>query len=314
MGTTYSIKLVNSGNDIPPDSLKFGIDSILTSIDNEMSTWNPNSEISKFNRFSSMDPFPISVSFANVVQSALDVSKKTDGYFDITVFDIMQNWGFGPNPKSGFPDLSTISEILKYSGYHQIELIDQTIIKKHPQVKLDLNAIAKGHGVDEVFLYLKSKGFMDIFVEIGGEVRCVGKNQNGNPWSIGIQNPPNGSFENEPIAGIVNLIDGAVATSGNYRNFIDLNGDTLGHTINPKTGFPIQTNVISVTVQANSCMIADAWATALMTLDYREGFSLVKNNPEIDVVWIIESEEGVRSVAKTKNASMENSIYSVKPS
>jgi len=309
MGTTYSIKLVHHSRINQLDLISDGIDSILVSLNQQMSTWDPNSEISKFNRLESIDPVPVSESFATVVQSALDISKETDGYFDIAIFDLMQEWGFGPNPKSKLPTAQIIESILNYSGYHQIEVINNTIVKKHPNNKIDLNAIAKGYGVDEVFHYLKLKGYKDVFVEIGGEVRCSGLNQQNTYWSIGIQNPTGDDSDNNPIAGVIYSDNDAIATSGNYRNFVNVEGEIIGHTINPKTGFPIQTDVLSVTVQAASCMVADAWATALMTLDFKNGFSLVKKYPDLNVIWIIEEEGGARRLAKTTNANVEDSIY-----
>ncbi len=311
MGTTYSIKIIPKTNHVDNETLEKGIDSVLVELNKQMSTWDLNSEISLFNFHESMDPFSVSKSFSTVVQSALDISKKTDGFFDVTVYDLMRLWGFGPNPKTGMPNSDDIKSILKYTGSDKISIKNESLLKKNPKTKLDLNAIAKGYGVDTVFYYLRSKGFDELFVEIGGEVRCLGKNQRNKYWSIGVENPTGEHKQDRQFAAIVYTDGGAVATSGNYRNFVDINGEILGHTINPKTGFPVQTNILSVTVQTESCMIADAWATALMAMDYETGLKKVAKNPEIKAVWILEGKDGTLRIARSNGAKIEDSIYEI---
>ena len=313
MGTTYSIKAIPLEKNMETQILKIGIDSVLFSLDKQMSTWDPNSEISQFNLTHSTEPYVISESFRMVVKEALDVSEKTDGFFDITVFDLMGIWGFGPDPNSGIPDQKQIETILSFTGHEKINVTEKTIIKKHPETKLDLNAIAKGYAVDEVFHFLQSKGFIDLFVEIGGEVQCAGRNQLNKYWSIGIENPSGGNKSNQIFAAIVYSDGGAVATSGNYRNFIELDGEILGHTINPKTGYPIRTNVLSVTVLSNTCMVADAWATALMVMDYETGLKKVTENPYIKAIWILDAKDGSRVVAKSVGVKIDDSIYEIIP-
>ena len=311
MGTSYSIKIIPDKKPFDHTRIDQGIDSILTNVNRQMSTWDPNSEISQFNLTHSTEPYAISESFMMVVKEALDVSEKTDGFFDITVFDLMGIWGFGPDPNSGIPDQKTIETVLSFTGHEKINVTEKTIIKKHPETKLDLNAIAKGYAVDEVFHFLQSKGFIDLFVEIGGEVQCAGRNQLNKYWSIGIENPSGGNKSNQNFAAIVYSDGGAVATSGNYRNFIELDGEILGHTINPKTGYPIRTNVLSVTVLSNTCMVADAWATALMVMDYETGLQKVTENPYIKAVWILDEKDGSRVVAKSVGVKIDDSIYEI---
>ena len=311
MGTTYSIKAIPIEKNMDTQILKIGIDSVLFSLDKQMSTWDPNSEISQFNLTHSTEPYVISESFRMVVKEALDVSEKTDGFFDITVFDLMGLWGFGPDPNSGIPDQKQVETVLSFTGHEKINVTEKTIIKKHPETKLDLNAIAKGYAVDEVFHFLKSRGYTDLFVEIGGEVQCSGRNQRNKYWSIGIENPSGGNKSNQIFAAIVHSDGEAVATSGNYRNFIELDGEILGHTINPKTGYPIRTNVLSVTVLSNTCMVADAWATALMVMDYETGLQKVTENPYIKAVWILDEKDGSRVVAKSVGVKIDDSIYEI---
>ena len=175
MGTTYSIKFVSSTTNINIESIESGIDSLLNQLNKQMSTWDPKSEISLFNSWKSLEPYPVSEALLKVMNGAIDISRKTDGLFDITVYELMRLWGFGPNPKSGMPDNNEIISALNRSGYGKITIKNETLIKSDKSIKVDLNAIAKGYGVDKVFAYVRTKGYEDIFVEIGGEVRCSGK-------------------------------------------------------------------------------------------------------------------------------------------
>ena len=262
MGTTYLVKIITSGNDYEMESIEKSIDSLLIQLNKQMSTWDPESEISQFNNWNSQVPFAVSDDFLNVVKKSITISKDTGGLFDPTVFDLMSLWGFGPNPRSGFPDFEDVHRVLKHTGIRQFDITDSVLVKNNKLCKLDLNAIAKGYGVDKIFNLLKQKGFSNIFVEIGGEVKCSGKNIKNKNWSIGIEDPSADGNYQKKISAIISVANGAIATSGNYRNIVDLDGEILGHTINPQTGFPIQTDVLSVSVLSNSCMESDAWATA----------------------------------------------------
>ena len=156
MGTTFSIKIIQTGSFNNYQKLELGIDSVLEAVNQKMSTWDPNSEISKFNRNRSTDPIPVSVQLFEVVESAMSISEKTNGAFDITVFELMGLWGFGPAPKNGMPTDEEISKVLKRTGWDQIKLLDNSIKKLNPKIKIDLNAIAKGYGVDQVSHYILS--------------------------------------------------------------------------------------------------------------------------------------------------------------
>tara|TARA_Y100001934_G_scaffold276288_1_gene372443 strand:- start:192 stop:1265 length:1074 start_codon:yes stop_codon:yes gene_type:complete len=314
MGTTYSIKIIDYSDNINKGLLKNQIDSVLNNINTQMSTWDPNSEISKFNRWLSTQPYPLSKPLLTVIDSALSISKKTDGLFDISIYELMSLWGFGPNPKKGMPSFVSINNALSHSGYNKIMInrINNTIIKQHPMVKLDLNALAKGYGVDIIFKFIKEMGVENLFIEIGGEVRTSGKNKTKNLWSIGIENPLGGQKKDIDFAAIVHLENEAIATSGNYRNIVNIDGEAIGHTINPKTGFPIQTNVLSVTVFSRMSMISDAWATALMVMDYKTGLDYVNRFNDIEAIWIIEEDNGTRMIGCSDGAKMIDNIYEIK--
>ena len=241
--------------------------------------------------------------------TSIDVSKKTNGYFDVTVYELMEIWGFGPNPLIGIPSKIQLEKTLLATGYDKVKVLDHSLVKSDKNVKIDFNSIAKGYGVDLIYKYLKSNGINDIFIEIGGEVRCFGKNNKNQHWSIGIENVPTINLTNRDVLGVLTLDNKAVATSGNYRNFIDNNGDAIGHTINPKTGYPIQTNVLSVTVISNSCMRADAWATALMTMNYLEGKQLVLSQDSLDAIWLIKLSDKSKRIGLTDNVNLKKQKY-----
>ena len=310
MGTTYLIKVVASDNDYKAESIKKSIDSLLIELNKQMSTWDPESEISKFNGWNSKVPFAVSDDFLNVVKKSITISENTGGFFDPTVFDLMSLWGFGPNPRSGFPDMEDVNRVLEHTGIGQIEITDSVLVKRNKRCKLDLNAIAKGYGVDKTFNLLNQKGFKNIFVEIGGEVKCSGKNIKNKNWSIGIEDPSDDGNYEKKISAIISVPNGAIATSGNYRNIVDLDGEILGHTINPQTGFPIQTDVLSVSVLSNSCMESDAWATALMAMNHQTGFALVENQSNINAVWIlVDNYDGKRYFSMSGDIDIKKMIY-----
>ena len=311
MGTSYSVKFGTKKNDLSIDLISREIDSILIVLNQEMSTWDPKSAISNFNRWHSVEPFDASSSIIKVMLASLDVSKKTNGHFDVTVYELMRNWGFGPNPLKGIPSKIRLEKTLLATGYDKVKVLDNSLVKLNKNVKIDFNSIAKGYGVDIIYEYLKSNGFNNIFIEIGGEVRSFGKNDKNQQWSIGIENIPEKNRLNRGILGILTLDNNAVATSGNYRNFIDNDGDFIGHTINPKTGYPIQTNVLSVTVVSNSCMRADAWATALMTMNYLKGKQLVQNQDNLDAIWLVELNDKSKKIGLTENIYLKEKKYDV---
>ena len=310
MGTTYLVKIITPNNNYEIGSIEKSIDSLLIQLNKQMSTWDPESEISQFNSWNSKVPFAVSNDFLNVVKKSITISKNTGGLFDPTVFDLMSLWGFGPNPRSGFPDIEDVNRILEHTGIGQIEITDSVLVKRNKRCKLDLNAIAKGYGVDKTFNLLNQKGFKNIFVEIGGEVKCSGKNIKNKNWSIGIEDPSDDGNYEKKISAIISVPNGAIATSGNYRNIIDLDGEILGHTINPQTGFPIQTDVLSVSVLSNSCMESDAWATALMAMNHQTGFALVENQSNINAVWIlVDNYDGKRYFSMSGDIDIKKMIY-----
>ena len=295
MGTTYTIKL-NFYHTIHQTShIEKGIDSILINLNQQMSTWINDSEISLFNQNRSVELYKISDEFFYVLQQGNLINKKTDGAFDYTIFPLAELWGFGPGIKNDIeiPNISDLEKVLQYVGINKVELDYPYIRKIHPKAQIDLNAIAKGYAVDILHNWLKKKGFSNIFVEIGGEIRCSGKNKDEKIWSVGIDMPNKFSIPGQEVFSIINLHNKAIATSGNYRNFRVNNGKNINHTINPASGYSVETDIVSVSVIAEDCLIADAWATALMVLTYAEGLKKVNNDESIEAMWVILKDKNI---------------------
>ena len=301
MGTSYSIKIIyNKILDL--DEVSNKIDLILRDINKQMSTWDEESEISKLNRNKSDSLIKVSADLYSVIKESLKISKKTQGAFDVTIFDLMSLWGFGPKANNDYPSDSVILNALKSSGWDKLILEDKGILKKNPNLKLDLNAIAKGYTVDKVHQKIVEMGFKDVFVEIGGEVKCSGQNKFEKKWRVGLEDPISSS---KNIIKIINIENRAMATSGNYRNFVDLNGSILGHTIDPRIGKPIKSEVLSVTVLSSSCMKADAWATALMVMSFKKGKEMIKIEDDIDVFWILDKGNNIYGFEKTSGVELD---------
>ncbi len=276
MGTTYMVKLYD-----PPkawlESAAMEVDAELRRVNDQMSTYLESSEISRFNRSESTDWFDVSSETAQVVAYSLEVSRKTKGAFDVTVGPLVNLWSFGPEKRTwSLPDDADIAARLQSVGYEQISsrLDPPAIRKSNPKTQIDLSAIAKGHGVDRITELANDRGAANVFVEIGGEVRVTG-DKNGDAWVVGIQKPDS---ENNSLLVRHPLRDEAMATSGDYRNRFEVDGQFYSHTIDPRSGRPITHGLASVTVVANDCMTADAWATAIDVLGPDAGFAAAKEN------------------------------------
>lgn len=256
--TTYSIKYKHT------QSLDNEIIEKLSSFDNSLNPFKETSIISKVNN---NEPTQLDSFFVNVFNKAKDVSLDTDGLFDITVSPLINAWGFGfkniDNVSSG-----TIDSLKQFVGFEKIKLEGDKIVKERSEVQINTSAIAKGYSTDVIAQLLESQGINNYMVDIGGEIRAKGLNAKGKCWQIGITQPVDKDvFDYEHLQTIIKLCNKSLATSGNYRNYYIRDGKRLAHTINPKTGYPSESNVLSVTIIANDCMTADAYATAFMLTD-----------------------------------------------
>ena len=292
LGTSYNIKY---NSDVSEKELRKGIDSLLYHLNKSLSTYLPNSDISKINRGDTT--VVVDKYFREVFEKASAVWKATAGYFDPTVGAFVNAYGFGPQKKLKTLGQDQIDSLLLITGWEKIRLLKNgTIEKTHPNIYIDFNALAKGYAVDVIGNYLEELGDSNYMIEIGGEVLASGNSPFTNkPWKIGIENP--NQVINTKFIKTINLKNQALASSGNYRKY-RVNPDTgerFVHSINPHTGFARANKVLSTSVKANDCMTADAWATALMVIPLDIGKKLIENNPELDALWIVDQNKIITS-------------------
>ena len=288
MGTTYSIKLPRPPQNLDAAQTKAEIDALLGSINKEMSTYDPQSNLSRFNQAPPNQWQAVPNGLMSVLIAALDIHQLSDGAFDPTVGPLVNLWGFGPQGEVEFPSPQAVQEASRKIGYTRLELDikGQRIRKRQTDMYVDLSAIAKGFAVDEVAKLLHNKGVLDYMVEIGGELRVAGRNLADSPWRIAVESPTPGQRK---VHGILALEAASVATSGDYRNYFEHEGRRYSHSIDPRTGFPVTHNLVSVTVVDPSAMRADALATALLVLGAEKGLALA-NQQQLAVWFIIEKD------------------------
>ena len=265
------------------------IEAELQKVDYSLSPFNKTSIISRINR---NEKVKVDEMFSEVFQLAEKISGETDGAFDITVAPMVNAWGFGfktGNP----PTKQTIDSLRAIVGFHTVSLQDGYVIKKNPKTMLDCSAIAKGYGTDVVARFLKKKGVQNFMVEIGGEIVVNGNSEKLQPWRIGINKPTDDSLNtSQAIQDVVSVSNIAMATSGNYRNFYYKNGKKYAHTIDPKTGYPVQHNILSATVFADDCATADAYATSFMVLGLDGAKKILEKHPELCAYLIYSDQKG----------------------
>ncbi len=251
------------------------------------STYDSTSVISKVNN---NKPVKLPDLFVECFQRSMEISEITGGAFDITAGPMVNAWGFGPEKRSRMSP-EKIDSLKEITGYQKVRLQDGMIIKENPHMKLDMSAVAKGFTCDLIGRFLAEKGCENYMVEIGGEVVAKGINEKGRIWSIGISKPEESAFfASSDIQAVVKLPENALATSGNYRNFYIEDGIRYAHTIDPKTGYPVQHSLLSSTVLADNCMDADAFATAFMVLGLERSIEIADNYPSLKVYFIYSGE------------------------
>jgi thiamine biosynthesis lipoprotein len=286
-GTTYSIVYDNIIN-ISPDTLKMKVETILHNFDMSLSIYNDSSIISRINR--NEDAVPDSF-FVDVYNASSLISQMSGGAFDITVGPLVRAWGFGPEEHKNFTD-SKRDSLLKLVGMDKIQMVNGRLIKSLPGVTLDVNAIAQGYSVDVVCRYFKSLGLTDYLVEIGGEVMAVGS-KGGAPWKIGIDRPEdNNMVPGQSLQAIIKVTDLAVSTSGNYRKFYVEDGIKYSHTIDPKTGYPAKNRLLSATIVARNCTMADGIATACMVMGKDKAIDFINSHPELSAYFVYSADNG----------------------
>lgn len=291
MGTSFSIKATKLPAKVTAAELKLQLKTVLDDLNAQLSTYEPESELSKFNRSSITTWQPVSSQLMTVVKEAQRVSFLTKGAFDISVAPLVNLWGFGTEPMSfTVPALENIQAIQKNIGYQHLQIHPNLlqIQKDIPELSLDLSSIAKGYAVDQVALALETAGVQDYLVEVGGEIRVKGLNNLRNKWNIAIEKP---TAKQRMLQKVLPISDIALATSGDYRNFFEVDGIRYSHTINPLTGQTIKHNLVSVTVLSSTTMTADALATGFMVLGFEPALLLAEQE-QIAALFILKTSTG----------------------
>lgn len=275
--TTYQYE-----EDINAEILK-----VLNAVDASLSMFNPNSTIAQINSGQTDETDSLIRVVFTLAQS---ISKETDGAFDVTVAPLVNAWGFGFK-SNNLPNDQQVDSLRQLIGWQKINLVGTKIQKENPQMVMDFSAIAKGFGSDCVANLFKQKGIKNFMIEIGGEVVTSGTNPKMTPWHIGINRPDDDSTStNNALQQILAMSDCAMATSGNYRNFYISNGKKIAHTIDPMTGYPVQHSILSSTVLAPTCAMADAYATSFMVMGLDKARALLNSHPEIQAYFIYADE------------------------
>ena len=272
MGTRYNVKLVSESTDYSQAEIKKWIDDELLRINQSMSTYIADSELSRFNQLNPDTVFAVSKDLCHLIQVNNEISVASAGRYDVTVGPLVNLWGFGPEGRQDIPSQAQITEAKQKVGYEALsfDCEENRLIKSKP-VYVDLSASAKGYAADLVASLLQNKGFSHAMVEIGGELRVLGQNASGGAWKIAVEKPTLGRSGGMQVLALTEV---GVATSGDYRNYYEIDGKRISHTIDPLTSAPITHSLASVTVIMGSAALADAWATAFNVLGPEEGFRI----------------------------------------
>ena len=265
----------------------------LERVNASLSMFNDSSVISRLNRGQTER---VDSLFACMFRVAVQVNRETEGAFDITVAPLSNAWGFGYK-RDSFPVPAKIDSLLQYVGMGRLRLEEGRLLKEKEGIEMDASSIAKGLGVDLVAEFFDREGVQNYMIEIGGEIRVKGESNKQRPWHIGVDKPiDDATAANRELQLVLALQEGALATSGNYRRFYVVDGKKYSHTINPRTGYPVQQDILGASVYAPTCMEADAYATAFMVLGTEEAKRIVKDNPHLEACFIYQNKQGEREV------------------
>jgi len=292
MGTRFSVKVVTGAGGLEDaGALDRAIREELDHLNGLMSTWDPDSELSRFNRFAGAEPFRVSRETFDVFRWSAEIEALTGGAFDVTIAPLIDAWGFGPGGhRDQFPTDEEIARLRGDTGTQFLELDDAalTVRKTRPGVRCEFSALAPGYAADRLARLLAARGVGDFLVDVGGELRASGRNDAGRPWQIAIERPqPIG----RAIGRLVAISDRAIATSGDYRNYYEVKGERAVHILDPRTGRPIRHRLASVTVIDDLAVRADALSTALMVLGPEEGLRLAEDL-DLAALFIVRGDDG----------------------
>lgn len=305
MGTTYRVKVITVSV-IDKVRLKNKIDDRLKRINRSMSTYDPESEISRFNTWKkTARGFAISTDFWTVMEVAQQIYDLTEGAWDGTIAPLINLWGFGSqSSKQIVPTNTAIQKLRPAIGFHLIDLnTNRQLIKKRKSVTLDLASIAKGYGVDVVARLLEALGYKRYLVEIGGETYAAGRRLDDGFWQVGINRPDRKAPFNA-IYKVVPLLNRALATSGDYRNYFEVDGKYYSHILDPRTGYPVSNGIVSVSVLADSCTVADGLATGIMVMGVEKGLTLTNRLTRVETLIVVRTKDGRLENHLSKNFTM----------
>ena len=293
MGTSWHISYLDNPASPKQAEVEQGVAALLERLEDSMSTYRPDSEISRFNQLPALQWYAISNDMLVVLQAARELHQHSQGTFDITVGPLVDLWGFGPDPQRDKPPSEDdIAKLSQRVGQHYLQLdVAASKISKSENIALDLSSIAKGYGVDVVARWLLSQHIDNFLVEIGGELRVAGHSPRGDLWRVAIEQP---DALKRSVAKALVVTNRGMATSGDYRNFFEVDGKRYSHTLDPRTGRPVNHDLVSVTVVADTAMQADGWATALTVLGAKRGYALAVEL-DLAVYFITRSTKGFQT-------------------
>jgi FAD:protein FMN transferase len=277
MGTTYQVIYFDKGN----RNFQAPVDSLLKLINRSISTYDSTSEVSRLNRgrgIATHSPFLLAP-----LKKGMEISRLSNGAFDLTVMPLVNAWGFGPGKMLNM-DSTRVDSLKAFVGFNNIRITRDSIVKANPRTQLDFGGIGQGYGADVIAGYLRAKGITDLLIELGGEGIAHGKNlKTGKPWTIGILDP-NSTRDDQFFKAYVSLTNQAYTTAGSYFNYREVNGQKYSHTIDPATGYPANRAILSASVFAADGTTADAWDTAFMVMGHEKAMAYLKDHPELDAI------------------------------
>jgi len=299
MGTTYNVVAVDHDNRLDGVQVKSAVQASLALVNQQLSNWDSASEISQFNASGAENAFSMSGDLANVMNASAEVNAASDGRFDTTIGPLIELWGFGAPGRAAMPNDDAIAQAMELSGQDTTLLLagDQ-VSKQQAETQVYLAGIGKGYGADRVGAALQAMGINDYMIEIGGDLYAAGRNPDGLAWQIGIETP---NPANRSVMNVVGLTGMGLATSGDYRNYFEVDGQRFSHLIDPTTGRPVTHSTASATVLADNAMLADAWSTAMLILGRERGLEIAAQH---DIaVQFIENDRGAAQLSFTTSAS-----------
>jgi thiamine biosynthesis lipoprotein len=299
LGTTWTVKSSEPATSESEQALRTVVVDALRLVDEQMSTYRPDSNLMSLNAATAVDGFGVPEQLGEVLTEALVVASASGGAFDVTIGPAVRAWGFGPDKTATPPSSEVLQALTSYVGSDKLRLEGSTVYKAHPALEIDLSAIAKGYAVDLIAERLAGEGRINLMVEVGGEIVARGSNPAGKPWRLGIETP---TSEGREVLKVVPLNNAAMATSGDYRNYYEVDGKRVSHLIDPRTMRPIEHSLASVTVIHQRCSTADAWATALSVLGEDDGFLLAEAQG-LQAFFIVRDTDGSFSSKSTTSFS-----------